>query len=114
MRLPEGVKAFFLLNAANVSEENEKLARATVGDLTYDNMKSKIKKLFGDPNANESTSCKIEPVYYTSGKRGNHWRGRAGRDRGSRGGRGRGRFESRSYKHDTKCDDNPVGPDGKP
>ena len=59
-------------------------------------MKSKIQKIFGDPNANESVSCKIEPVYYTSGRRGSNWRGRGGRDRGSRGGRGR----SEAYKND--------------
>ena len=76
MNLPEGVKAFFLLNAANVSEDNEKLARATVGELTYDNMKDKIQKIFGDPNADETTSCKVEPVYYSSGRRGGTWRGK--------------------------------------
>ena len=32
----EGVKVFFLLNAANVFEENKKLACAIVFDLTYD------------------------------------------------------------------------------
>lgn len=51
MKLPEGVRAFFVLNAANLSEENEKLARATVGDLTYDNTKSIIMKNFGDTSA---------------------------------------------------------------
>ena len=51
MKLPEEVNAFFLLNAANVSEETEKLAQATVGDLIYDNMKTKIQNIFGDPNA---------------------------------------------------------------
>ena len=107
MKLPEGVKAFFLLNAANVSEDNEKLARATVGDLTYDNMKSKIQKIFGDPNANDiSVSCKVEPVYYASGKKGSHWRGRGGRDRGQ------GRA-ARSSNY-VKTDSNPLGADGKP
>ena len=107
MKLPEGVKAFFLLNAANVSEDNEKLARATVGDLTYDNMKSKMQKIFGDPNANDIlVSCKVEPVYYASGKKGSHWRGRGGRDRGQ------GRA-ARSSNY-VKTDSNPIGADGKP
>ena len=44
MKLPEEVKAFFLLNLANVSEDNEKLARGAVGDLTYDNIRSKIQR----------------------------------------------------------------------
>ena len=39
MKLPEPVRAYFLLNAVNMSEDNEKLARTTCGDLTYDNMK---------------------------------------------------------------------------
>ena len=34
MHLPEGVKAFFLLNAANMSIESKKLARATVDNVT--------------------------------------------------------------------------------
>ena len=48
MTLPDGVKAFFLLKAANFAVDNEKLARATVGELTYDNMKEKCKKIFGE------------------------------------------------------------------
>jgi len=35
MILPEEVKAYFLLNAANMSEDNEKLAMTTRGKLTY-------------------------------------------------------------------------------
>ena len=123
MNLPEGVKAFFLLNAANVSEENEKLARATVGELTYDNMKEKIQKIFGDPNADDTTSCKIEPVYYSNGRRGGSWRGK-GRDRGSgRGGRGRSDAKREEYyskgsdggRSDAKREEyNSKGSDGKP
>ena len=90
--LPEGVQSFFLLNAANVSEENERLARATCGDFTYKNMKSTIQKIFGDPSA---TTCdiapaiKVEPAFVSEhqsrGRFSNRstWRGR---------GRGRGTF----------------------
>ena len=42
MKLPDGVLAFFLLNAANVSEENENLVRATYKKLTYTVMKTTI------------------------------------------------------------------------
>ena len=42
MKLPDGVLAFFLLSAANVSEGNEKLARATCKKLTYTDMKTTI------------------------------------------------------------------------
>ena len=38
MNLPDPVQAF--MNASNISEDNEKLARATAGDLTYINMKN--------------------------------------------------------------------------
>ena len=51
MDLPEGVQAFFLLNAANMTEENEKLARTTAGKLTYSNTKETIMRIFGDPGA---------------------------------------------------------------
>ena len=37
--LSEGVQAFFVLNATNVSEENEKLASMTYATLTYVAMK---------------------------------------------------------------------------
>ena len=47
--LPEGVQAFFLLTAVNISEENERLARATCGAMTYANMKVSIQKISGDP-----------------------------------------------------------------
>ena len=69
MKLPEGLQDFFLLNAANISEDNEKLARATVGELTYENMKAKIQKMFGDPAASEGSggapAVKSEPVFET-------------------------------------------------
>ena len=43
MDLPEGVQAFFLLNAANMTEENEKLAGTTAGKLTYSDTKETIR-----------------------------------------------------------------------
>ena len=67
MVLPSGVKAFFLLQAANFTEDNERLARATVGDLTYENMKEKCKKIFGDCTTEENNSTpqiKQEEVFY--------------------------------------------------
>ena len=51
MDLPEGVQTFFSLNAANMTKENEKLARITAGKLTYSNMKETIMRIFGDPGA---------------------------------------------------------------
>ena len=56
MILPVGVSAFLLFNAANMSEENEKLARATIDELYYDNMKDKVLKIFVDPASCEDSS----------------------------------------------------------
>ena len=35
MELPDGVLAYHVLKSANLSEENEKLARATITTLTH-------------------------------------------------------------------------------
>ena len=47
---------FRLIKAANLSAEKEELVKATVADLNYDTVKSKMKKIFSDeskvtPNA---------------------------------------------------------------
>ena len=61
MALPEAVKAYFLLNAANMTEENEKLARTTCGVLDYTHMKNTIMKIFGDPCGSEG-NINIDPL----------------------------------------------------
>ena len=55
MKLPDDVSALFLLRAANVSKENEKLARATCKKLTYTDMhiKTTILKIFVDPEGED-------------------------------------------------------------
>ena len=110
MTLPEGVRAFFLLMSANLSEDNEKLARATCGDRTYDNMKTALTNIFSSA---DGASCSIsssskeyqmvkqecvleshEDVMYAN----SNYRGR-GRGGGRGGGRGKGkkrRFEQSS------------------
>ena len=115
--IPEGVQAFFVLTAANISEENEKLARASCGLMTYPNMKECIQKIFGDPSGDgtgSTPSVKSEPVFhsdhyedvnYTSGFRG--WRGQR---RGGRG-HGFGTF-NRSQPSGTSYRKNPVDRDG--
>ena len=69
IHLPEGVLTILLLKAANISTENEKLARATCASMTYDNMKACITKIFGDPSSENSESnipsVKAEPVFKT-------------------------------------------------
>ena len=112
MELPEGVRAFFLLKAANLTDDSEKLARATA-KLEYIDMKEKVMKIFGDPAIQgESGSAPAvkeevfysqkktgdddqEEVYYGHGYRG-HSRGGRGTYRGRvyRGGRGAGKGAS--------------------
>ena len=48
MTLPGGVQAFFVLNAANRSKENEKLSRTMWASLSYTTMKETLKKVFSD------------------------------------------------------------------
>ena len=96
MKLPEGVQAFFLLNAANISEDNKTLARATVGEITYENMKAKIQKIFGDHAASEGSggapAVKSEPVFET--KHEDVYQSTSSRGCG-RGGKHRGRSQVR-------------------
>ena len=70
VQLPEGVQAFFVLTAANVDEESERLARVTCPELTYNDMKSTILKIFNDPSASSEDSkipaIKSEPVFKVS------------------------------------------------
>ena len=118
VKLPEGVQAFFLLNAANVSEENERLARATCSVMNYENMKTTIKKFFGDPAAvgggNGAPSVKAEPVFVSEHESALQTRGWQPRGRGR--GRGRG-YRNYNYGRDSNDTNyrrsNPVGRDGK-
>ena len=43
--LPQAVKAFHVLKAMNLGESNEKICRATIGELTYDNMIQQIRSV---------------------------------------------------------------------
>ena len=86
MKLPEAFRAYMLLDAANIPEENEKLARATLDYRTYDNMKAKLLRIFGDnSDVNErAPEVKIEPadVYYTRpGNSSNHFSGKSHQQR---------------------------------
>ena len=45
--LSSPILAYFLLNQANLSESNKQLARATVSKLEFEDMKSKLLKIFG-------------------------------------------------------------------
>ena len=112
MKLPEGVQAFFLLKAANLNDETEKLARA-VSSLEYKDMREKIQKIFGDPGIlsnKEEVPIVKEDVLYGEGyyRGGNRGRGRSrnrggGFNRGNRGS-GRGAAQSQNQYRCYECD----------
>lgn len=61
---PDGILAYRLLKSANLSHEHEQLVQATLDDLTYEKMKTQLKKIFSDiSNSPLSTSMKVEPAY---------------------------------------------------
>ena len=45
--MSEDILAYRLLKSANLSEQNEQLAKATASDLKFDVMKDQLKKIFG-------------------------------------------------------------------
>ena len=75
--LSEGMKSNCLLTAANISEENERLARASCTGMTYDGMKLIIQKMFADPttaeNKDETPPVKSEPVLLNQSRRYNNY-----------------------------------------
>ena len=89
LTLPEGIKAFFVLNSANLTDEMEKLARATTTELTYKAMKDQIKKICGTTVSQGNDDFQSAPpikdeVLFTHGRGGYRGRGRGGK--GGRGG----------------------------
>ena len=49
------ILAYRLLKSANLSEQHEQLARATIAKFDYESMKGQLKKIFGD-SAEEGTA----------------------------------------------------------
>ena len=122
MTLPTGALAYFLLQAANLTIDNERLARATA-TLDYDSMKAQIQKVFGETigNPDETLPVKTEEVNYTRG----FGRGNRGRGRGSL--RSRPPFQRRNFSQnwstaggsssstaDGTSGSNPLNSDGTP
>ena len=67
----DDILAYRLLKNANLSEQNEKLAKATVDELTYDKVKAKLKSIFGDssdPPACNSSNIKTEEIDFAGSK----------------------------------------------
>ena len=96
--LATGVQAFFLLKAANLPTDTEKLARATA-KLEYDDMRDKLMRIFGDPGVLDSVDSapqiKEETLYgysyeFERGASGSSFRGSSSRGRGGCQNLGRG------------------------
>ena len=56
MKVPDGFLPYRLLKSAHLSEHLEQLARATLTELTYDNMEGQLKNIIGDPASLENVS----------------------------------------------------------
>ena len=117
--LPLAVLAHQLLKNANLPKDKHDLARATVAELTYDAMKTKIKAIYdycakSKPSSEETSDIQVE-AEYTYFNRGygaqDHGRGRGGRSREAR-------FSSRTDNNRDQNNGQPrhnrPGPDGKP
>ena len=67
--MSDDILAYCLLKSANLSEQHERSAKATVSDLKYDLMKDLLKRIFGDlsaiPTAGFSDTVKTANVNQT-------------------------------------------------
>ena len=113
INLPDAVRAYRVLESANIPKDKGELARATLTKLTYDNMKKQLLKIFDSVispdkkvpikeedvyygEEEEEEDAEEEGVYYEESGRGYH----RGNYRGNYRGRFRGRFnrgKSRGY-----------------
>ena len=66
MELSDGVLAYRVLKSANLSEENEKLASATITAITYKSMTEQLKKIFSDmsKSLSQQVNLKVEPTFH--------------------------------------------------
>ena len=97
MELPTGVLAYRLLKSADISEDKQQLARATLPSFSYECMKKQLKAIYDNLNQEISTTpVKVEPTYEARGyirygKDGFYNRGQ-NNSNFNNDGRGRGRF----------------------
>ena len=106
-KLSTDVLAYRLLKSANISKQHEQLAKATLDELKYDQMKNQLKKIFGDscrPTGSSDIgelSIKQEPSFLCEdgseevmyGSNNRNYRGFMGR----RGFNSRGRFQPNRF-----------------
>ena len=60
MTLPSGVLAYQVLKSANLTPEKQELARATITELTYENMKKQLKAIHDSSSSNSIDSFEIK------------------------------------------------------
>lgn len=132
MELPDPVMAFMFLASCNLLEHEVQLVMSAIQNVTYDNMKSTVKRIFsgdisvkrhvGDGNSSRA-DVKVEPVFcsevsaanetmYTRSDRPARFRGRKQFKSGSRG-RGSQATSYGNSEFTSGEKPNPVGRDGK-
>ena len=101
LTLNEKVQAYFLLKAANLSDDHERLVRTTA-TLKYKDMKEQLQKVFGEFNDERNGAgalpIKTEDCFYnesSSNFKTSYFGNRRGRSRGRAGFSGRGRGKTR-------------------
>lgn len=82
MELPDGILAYKLLVNARLPEQQERLVKATITELTFSGMKNQLKRIFGDIVQQDRVNVndiKVEPTYHGSHQyfrgRGRYFRG---------------------------------------
>ncbi len=70
MELTSGVSAYQLLKNANITNEKQQLVRATIGELSYENMQKQLKAIHDHSDKAEFNSLpvKVEPAYLAAGE----------------------------------------------
>ena len=124
IEMSENLLAFRLLKCANLTNNREELARATIEEWTYDEMKKKLKQIFGDSKLEVKEEASIvedicqlnieeeqaEDMYYYRSNRNPQFRGR-GRATNRMQNFSRTRYRGTSNRTRGR---NPIGRDGHP
>ena len=100
MGLPTGVFTYRLLKSAEISEDKQQFATATLTSFSYECMKRQLKAIFDNLSQEiNSLLLKVEPVFESKGysKDGYYSRGANNSFNGGRGRRITGRGESQQY-----------------
>ena len=84
MTLPSRVLAYRVLKGANLAPEKQHLARATITELTYENMKKQLKAIHDGSSSNSIDSFVItsEPTFVNETKDGHTFYGNSSSNRG--------------------------------